>query len=396
MIGGEIEHNTPRGVVVLALLLPPWRRLALSRISHHNMAQAAVRSAARAEPGRERNGRMTGITTPGPLQNRANISAIPLRATSMPDEHAERKDLNWCTEYVQLVPGLFEGGLFDINSQGVTIGLENYNLPMEEMFCAPPGKFFYVRGTVENGAFCEGQALEREFGLICAEDIMLNFLARSAYSGFYVAIDDDQIDLLLADFDWRADLRRRRWALVPPPSRAMLDRAVLRFLRQLQHEPGARMLAGMMEDVMLAAASLLPSHDECQSRSPSLDTRAYIFRKARDYILDRIDGEIGVAEICQSLRVSQRTLEYSFIDATDLTPKRYILTHRLNRVRSDIVRSRGALDVIEIAHWRGFNHPSRFAEQYRRHFLELPSDTKRRQSSVFTTHDSPRILPRSG
>lgn len=324
---------------------------------------------------------MTGTAAVESMGNRRDSGVVPLRTTSLPDEHAEKKDMNWCTEYVQLVPGLFEGGLFDIDSRGVTIGVENYNLPMEEMFCAPPGKFFYARGTVDKGAFCEGQPLDREFGLICAQDMMLNFLARSSYSGFYVAIEDIQIDLLLTDFDWRANLRKLRWAAVPEQARIALDSAVLRFLRHLQSEPDAQMLASLTEDVTLAAASILALHG-APTRLPSLDTRAYVFRKAREYILDRIDDQISVAEVCQVLRVSQRTLEYSFIAATNLTPKRYMLTHRLNRVRTEIIRSGGVSDVIEIAYRHGFNHPSRFAEQYKRHFLELPSDTKRRRSSV--------------
>lgn len=295
-------------------------------------------------------------------------------------EHAEWEDLNWCTEYVQLAPGQFEGGLFDLGSHGVTVGVENYNLPMEEMFCAPPGKFFYARGTVQCGAFCEGEPLGRDFGLICAQNVMLNFLSRSAYCGFFVAIDQGQIDLLLTGYDWCADLEKRRWVLVPPPLRDRLDATVVHFFRQLPNADD-QLLGSVMEDVMLTAASLLPIHGKQQP--PSLDTRAYVFRKAREYIFDRIDEEITVAEICRALRVSQRTLEYSFVDATNLTPKRYILTHRLNRVRSDIVRSKGAQDIIEIAHRHGFNHPSRFAGQYKRHFLELPSDTKRRGSTVF-------------
>ena len=313
-----------------------------------------------------------------PAKGRDLPLPLPRRPTSFPDEHAEIKEMNWRTQYVQLLPGLFEGALFDMEMAGVTVGLEEYNLPMEEMFCAPPGKFFYFRARSNGEAFCEGQALNGEFGLICADEALLHFLVRGDYSGFYVAIDQDLLDVLLADFDWRAYFRLRKWISVSAERTAMLDAAVFDLLKCLSDDPRNAELVDRGENVALAAGSVVADLDIQASSRPSLDTRTYLFRKARDYILDRITEDFTVAELCEALRVSQRTLEYSFADITALSPKRYILTQRLNRVRSDILAKGARTDVLDLAYKWGFHHPSRFSQQYRRHFHELPSATKGR------------------
>ncbi|CAD7341004.1 AraC family transcriptional regulator [Sphingomonadales bacterium 56] len=145
------------------------------------------------------------------------------------------------------------------------------------------------------------------------------------------------------------------------------------------------------ENVALAAGAVVAALDIQATSRPSLDTRTYLFRKAREYILNRITQHFSVAELCEALRVSQRTLEYSFADIAALSPKRYILTQRLNRVRSDILQRGAAADVLDLAHKWGFHHPSRFSQQYRRHFHELPSVTKGRLIARLGKAESGRV-----
>lgn len=306
------------------------------------------------------------------------VGCIPRRSTEFPEEHAEIAEMNWCTHYVQLSPGLFHGSLFDAASGGVTVGLEDYNLPMEEMFSAPPDTFFYARARTTGEAFCEGVSLGHDFGIICTDEALLHFLAKGKYSGSYVAVASTLIDTLMPDFDWRTFMRRARWRFVAPRRSIGLDSVVDGFLACVAAEGCEDGMISLSRDVALEAAALVASTAGRWDARPASHTRTYVFRKAREYIFDRLDEDIAVSDICDALRVSERTLEYSFNDVASISPKRYILTHKLNRVRSDIVKAKGSADLTELSFKWGFNHPSRFAQQYKRHFLELPSETRLR------------------
>lgn len=303
--------------------------------------------------------------------------ALPLRTTNFPEEHERVERINWTCHNVQMSPGLFRGSLFDTEVNGVVCGLEGYNLPMEEMVGAPPGRVLYVRGESSGEVLCQGRPLDRHLGIVCAQQAPLHFLVRGNYSGFYVAIDSAAVDRLVPDFDWRKNLGREIWAAVSQQQSATLDAAVRVFLQCLAHDPAAASLKPLSEEIITAIADVLDRRAGLAAAGRP-QTRAYVFRTARNYILDRLDRDLTVQEICDALRVSQRTLEYSFIEVTGVGPKQFILTQKLNRVHSDIVRTSGATDVLLLAQRWGFNHPSRFARQYHRQFLELPSQTKRR------------------
>jgi AraC family transcriptional regulator, ethanolamine operon transcriptional activator len=63
-------------------------------------------------------------------------------------------------------------------------------------------------------------------------------------------------------------------------------------------------------------------------------------------------------------------------DVTGLPPLAYIRCLRLNEVRR-LLRSNSARPISCIAYDWGFSHLSQFAQDYRRQFGELPSETLR-------------------
>ena len=87
------------------------------------------------------------------------------------------------------------------------------------------------------------------------------------------------------------------------------------------------------------------------------------------------DEPLKVHEICASLGVSQRTLQYAFREQLDVTPKQYLQAVRLNGVRRDLRRSGPTARIADTANHWGFWHMGQFAGDYRRHFGELPSET---------------------
>jgi AraC-like DNA-binding protein len=107
---------------------------------------------------------------------------------------------------------------------------------------------------------------------------------------------------------------------------------------------------------------------------------AVLVRRATE-IADATPEPIPVARLCNLLRVSQSTLEFSFKKITALTPHTFFLRRRLNRARTALLeadRSEGR--VTDIAMNLGFTELGRFAVRYRQMFGESPSETLHRQT----------------
>jgi AraC family ethanolamine operon transcriptional activator len=84
--------------------------------------------------------------------------------------------------------------------------------------------------------------------------------------------------------------------------------------------------------------------------------------------------DTSIQELCRVACVSERTLEYAFLERFSVTPKAYIRICRLNMVKKELLYadpSHGA--ICEIARQQGFWHSGQFSADYRRLFGELPS-----------------------
>ena len=89
----------------------------------------------------------------------------------------------------------------------------------------------------------------------------------------------------------------------------------------------------------------------------------------------------SIVDICTQTGVSQRTLQYAFRQAMQVTPVAYLRILRLNRVRSELLASESPdTTVTRIATTWGFLHLGKFSQDYRRMFGELPSETLARNT----------------
>jgi AraC-like DNA-binding protein len=102
------------------------------------------------------------------------------------------------------------------------------------------------------------------------------------------------------------------------------------------------------------------------------------FRRAVAMIEDRLEDEITIRGLCEELEVGWTTLVQAFRENLGVTPKVYLRTLRLNRVRRDLLDAAPASPIADAANRSGFWHMGQFAADYRRLFGELPSDTKSR------------------
>ena len=111
-----------------------------------------------------------------------------------------------------------------------------------------------------------------------------------------------------------------------------------------------------------------------QSVSAGLRNRA--IKQMKEHLADFPNEPVTVSQLCGITGVSERTLQYAFLEHYGVTPKAYLKNFRLNSVRRELWKSDPDFTrVNDIASLWGFWHMGQFAADYRKLFGELPSKT---------------------
>jgi AraC-like DNA-binding protein len=103
-------------------------------------------------------------------------------------------------------------------------------------------------------------------------------------------------------------------------------------------------------------------------------------RRAAEFIDVNLNSAITIEDIALASGVAGRTLFRHFQKVRGMSPMRYIRDLRFQKVRQALLKAGPEDSVTAIALEHGFSHLGRFAVEYRRRFLETPSETLRKQS----------------
>ncbi len=104
--------------------------------------------------------------------------------------------------------------------------------------------------------------------------------------------------------------------------------------------------------------------------------RRLLVKRALDVMHDRLNEPLTAIELCAELGVSDRSLRRAFRETFGVGPLAYFRVIRLHEVRMALQGARGSDEsVADIARRWGFHRLGSFANEYRRHFGELPSHT---------------------
>lgn len=130
-------------------------------------------------------------------------------------------------------------------------------------------------------------------------------------------------------------------------------------------------LKNLLKDVTSSSKNIKLSSSE---KSCAFHT----YKAARNFIKEQlyIDVVPTISQICQSIGVSERTLQYAFHSYVNMTPTAYLRLCRLHCVRKTLRNSDPkTTTVTHIAMHFGFYHLGRFSLNYKKIFSESPSVT---------------------
>lgn len=167
---------------------------------------------------------------------------------------------------------------------------------------------------------------------------------------------------------------------LPVPLYESIERRALATRRLLRNSVGMPRLSRMAasDAVDLAIHIATTAWEFSASRLPLRDSfrnRARLAKRAESWIREHLAEVFRIPDVCLSLRVSRRELEYAFRSYFDQSPRDFLQALRLNAVRASLHCTN--TPVTDVAFSHGISHLSRFAAQYRALFGESPSQTTR-------------------
>lgn len=116
--------------------------------------------------------------------------------------------------------------------------------------------------------------------------------------------------------------------------------------------------------------------DKTRSRGRPVANYAPQYQQAIDFIHKNLQSTIELNELCLTIDTPLRTLERIFLKYNRMSPKRYIVTCKLNAIRIELLKaSKHEATVSNIAFKYGMTHFGRFAAAYYELFREHPRDT---------------------
>jgi len=139
-----------------------------------------------------------------------------------------------------------------------------------------------------------------------------------------------------------------------------------------------------VDDLLYRNIVLMMRPDLFATPTPAQDAFAGASRPRRaldplcDYLLAHLGERITLTDMERISGVSSRGLQYAFLQRFGCSPLQWLRSARLEHARRQLVSQGPTVNITQLAMACGFTKPSDFAEQYRRRFGELPSQTRAR------------------
>jgi AraC family ethanolamine operon transcriptional activator len=286
----------------------------------------------------------------------------------------------WDLTLLQCEPGAFWGRLDQVLTRRVQLGRARFGRAVLQQGGSPAGMLTFgapVKGS-EEYQWRNRQVMPDRL-LVFPRGGEFQSASGAGFHSYPVSIHPDLFEEVAADLGVPTeDLRSDREVIRPRARDLAALRAHLRMLLDGDERSGARtglLRAAEQETTELVIRALTGAESV---RKPAARLRDRAIRRAEAMIQSAGREPLLVRDICRASGASWRTLNYAFREKYGLTVKRYLMVQRLNGLRRDLLEAERSTPISEVAAQWGFWHMGMLADQYRRLFGELPSETRKR------------------
>ncbi|WP_174718446.1 helix-turn-helix domain-containing protein [Azoarcus sp. DN11] len=309
------------------------------------------------------------------------------------DDHAACLQ-HWNQRYDQLSAGSFTGRFDEFWFDNVQVFRERTNQVVHEIGCSWEGsRTIGVPVDIDGTGWYCGEPCGLDSIVTLKGGEALDYRTPRLHDIVAVTTDNEAFTdyaLRVEHRDIEAEIGKQRIIPATVGQAGTLRSFLLTVLASLEATPALlrhpQMRKGLEQAIYASIiAAITPREDTPRPAAPCR-ARQLIVDRAREYMRSHIDEPITVADLCTELRVSRRTLQYSFQDILNLNPVSFLRALRLNGVRRELKNADPASrQIADIAARWGFWHLSHFASDYRAMFGELPSETLRQPAPASHT-----------
>lgn len=321
-----------------------------------------------------------------------NNSTLTLQAQYESDQfcHSSSDDFDeqagflngWNQDYAQISAGSFKGFVSQIHIENVSLFWEftSHTLYQQGHLNPENVAIGVPMNTVENGMFCGSSCKQNAIHIYSGNNGFAFISPQNLMIGLIVVNRQKLMQLLSAEDQYFLNLQcqQARVFEIAYQTYAQLVHFLKSTFQLLKAEPEMAKNTIFQEHlsanaIQLVTDCLLNNHQN--STDNALHKSWKVLSDIRELTYSHQEQPLTIAELCESLSISRRSLQYHFEQALNTSPMAYLRAERLNGVRHML---KTANSVTEAAtHW-GFWHFGHFSHEYKKMFGELPSMTFKR------------------
>ena len=294
----------------------------------------------------------------------------------------------WDTDFRQLDLGSLSADLLQVGGNGLLLSQARFDRRIDQQGAAPAGAFtFAVPRNESSSIVWRSQRVPRGSMIVYRPGSEIDGASQPGFSVLTLSVSAQLFEGACLRAGRRDLLEIAHKLELVTPNPVALHRFVVGMEQVARSGVAARDSAAQARllGVRLDALTGLVIEALASSRptlsTPTSSRRSLAIRRAIEHLQEHENECVTVASLCKAAEVSERTLQYAFVERFDVTPKRYVQAHRMHAVRRRLKSLASTVCVSDIANHFGFWHMGQFAGDYRRQFGELPSETVRRLSA---------------
>lgn len=290
----------------------------------------------------------------------------------------------WSLEFKQLDSGSFFGDISLLDSLEVQVGTTNVNRKLDQRGITPAGYRTFIIPKKDLGGqyIWRGHEVSENELLIQPKTGEFSSISDPGWGIYTVSIAENLVLTYLEKIETaETNGIESSIEVVKLPSKIMnMLRKQLAYVFNLAKQDPSNIQKKVFQQIFFEEIPLMILNILISSAYsvpvPSSRIRDVAFKKAIDYLNTCTTEMPGISELCLISGSSERTLQYAFKEKYGFGPKEYIRKRLLNQVRQKLLLADpNRIKVKDIAHRYGFLHLGHFSSDYKKLFMELPSET---------------------
>ncbi|WP_396333903.1 helix-turn-helix domain-containing protein [Burkholderia anthina] len=318
------------------------------------------------------------------------LPAEQVAFSTFKDVHEQARGIDgWKLDYTQISCGRFEGNVKVARLGGVRLVLEQRNKVILSRGSTPSNRLVVTVPLELEGHSCMcGEKSNRDSLHVFSSSPNFEFYSPERHVLVNVEVDIDQLsNTLLTPLAERLRAEAHMPVVPMTPDVAESLRALVNLGLQsstmgtsssAEHASRSKL---MEQTILFGVSEVMEANASSDNGSREIKHWATV-NLVRERLENPETCPLSIAELCVQLRLSRRTVQNAFQQALDINPIAYLRAVRLNYVKRDL---RLGQSVTEAALRWGFFQLGAFAQDYRRMFGELPSETARKQKHLALT-----------